>query len=106
MNCPKCGSMNVMVQTFQENNGGKTVTKSKSVYKEKRHGCLWWMFIGWWFWIVDIFLWILFFIPRALIRIGRRKKYQGKTKTVSRTVNDINYTTICTCQTCGRQWNI
>jgi hypothetical protein len=83
MVCPHCESSNVMIQTFQENNGSKTITKGKTVYKEKKHGCLWWLFIGWWFMIFDAIFWILFFIPRLLIRLGRRKKYVSKTKTTA-----------------------
>lgn len=102
--CPQCGMSNVNVQTVQENLGGRTVSQTKSVYKEKRHGCLWWVFIGSWWWIIDLLLWMFMFIPRALMHIGRRKTYKGTSKTVSTTSNRIVYRTICTCQSCGYSW--
>ena len=106
MNCPKCDSRDVVVQTFQENKGEKTVTKTKSTYQEKKHGCLYWLFIGWWIWIFDLFLWLFLFIPRVLIHIGRKRKYKSKSRSVSKTTNDIGYKTLCVCQDCGYQWEI
>lgn len=100
MTCPKCGSNNVNIQTFQENRGSITNTKSK--YKEKGHGILWWIFIGSWWWIIDLFLWIFLFIPRLLIRLGRKKKVVGKSTSV--TVNNIAYANVYTCQDCGHTW--
>ena len=100
MTCPNCGSTNVFIQTFQENRG--SVSTTNSMYKEKRHGCLWWILIGSWWWIIDLFLWIFMFIPRVLLHIGRRKKYKGKS--ISVTVNDIHYSNMCTCQNCGYSW--
>ncbi len=47
MVCPKCGSENVDVNVQQENNGSTTISKTKSKYKEKGHGCLWWLLVGW-----------------------------------------------------------
>ena len=84
--CPKCGSDNITYQTFQENKGGKTVTRTKSKYKEKRHGCLWWGFIGWWWWIIEIFLWIflsflgmfLFFVFLLFLNNCLGRKYKKK----------------------------
>jgi len=100
MTCPKCGSTNVTIQAFQENRGSITTTKSK--YKEKGHGCLWWIFIGSWWWIIDLLLWIFLFIPRILLHIGRKKKYKGTSRSI--TVNDIQYTNVCICQDCGHSW--
>lgn len=104
MFCPKCGSDNVTVQTFQENSGSTTITKTKSKYKEKGHGCLWWLTIGWWWWIVDIMLWIFLFIPRFCVQLFKKKKYKGKSTSVATTVNDVAYKTICVCQNCGNRW--
>jgi hypothetical protein len=107
--CPKCGSEDVTKQVFQENRGSRTITHTKSKYKEQGHGCLWWLLIGWWWWIVDLFLWIFFFVPRLIIRLFaapfKRKKYKGKSTSVSETVNDIAYRTMCTCQKCGNTWS-
>ncbi len=105
MKCPKCGSTNVSTQTFQEDRGAITTTKTKSKYKEKGHGLLWWIFIGWWWWIIDLFLWIFLFIPRLLVKLFHRKKYVGKSTSVSTTVNKIGYRTVHTCQNCGHSWS-
>lgn len=48
MMCPKCGSENVEVSVFQENSGSTTISKTTSKYKQKGHGCLWWLLIGSW----------------------------------------------------------
>lgn len=97
--CPRCRSNNIDFQVQQESTA---VTKTKYKYREKRHGLLWWVFIGCWWWIIDIFLWIFLFIPRALLHTGRKKKYVGKSKSVTR--NKVNYQTICVCQNCGYNW--
>ena len=106
--CVKCGSANVESSIFQESAGSTTVTKSKSKYKEKGHGCLWWLLIGWWWWAVDLLLWIFFFVPRLIIKLVaapfKKKKYKGSSTSVSATVNDIHYATICLCKDCGHNW--
>lgn len=93
MFCPKCGSQNIDVQVFQEVQGSKT----KMRMKEKGHGCLYWAFGGW---FIDLLSWILFFFPRVLLHIGRRKKYKGSEKTT----NKINYTSCYICKNCGHHW--
>lgn len=109
MICPKCNSDNVKVDTFQEQTGSITITKTKSKYKEKGHGILWWLCIGCWWWIVDFCLWIYFFIPRLIARLFsapyKKKKYSGKSTSVSKTSNQIQYKTICVCQNCGYRWD-
>ena len=110
MICPKCGSSNVTVNTFQENTGSVSTSRTQSKYREKGHGCLWWLLIGWWWWIVDLFTWIFLFIPRLILRLFRapfkRKKYVGTSSTVSSTVNQVEYKTICTCQNCSHTWQV
>ena len=107
--CPKCGSEDIAKQVFQENLGSKTVTNTTSRYKEQGHGCLWWLLIGWWWWAVDLFLWFFAFIPRLILRLFaapfKKKKYKGKSTSVSETVNEIRYRTVCTCQRCGNTWS-
>ena len=44
MTCPKCGSTNVQMQTFQEQQGSRTKTKFRFKAGEKRHGFFWWLF--------------------------------------------------------------
>ncbi len=102
--CQQCGSENVNVQVMQENTGNTTVTKTKATYKQKKHGLLWWLFIGWWFWIIDIFLWIFLFPFRAIYAIVRKKKYVKKETSVSTGKNQMVYRKICTCQRCGYAW--
>ena len=38
LQCSNCGGQSIDSQIFQENLGGKTVTKAKAKYKEKVHG--------------------------------------------------------------------
>ena len=104
MTCPKCGSMHVDVQVFQENQGTVTTSKTQSKYKEKGHGCLWWILIGSWWWMIDLCLWICFFIPRLVIQLFKKKKYTGKSSTVSTSQNLISYRRICSCNECGHSW--
>ena len=109
MECPKCGSSNVTVNTFQEDRGSVTTATTKSKYKEKGHGCLWWLLIGWWWWIVDLLSWIFLFFPRLILHLFaspfKKKKYKGTSATVSTTVNNVVYKTVCTCQSCGHSWS-
>ena len=102
--CPRCHSNYVSVQIVQENQGSVTNTKTKATYKRKGHGLLYWLFIGWWFWIIDLFLWIFCTIPRLIIEIIRPKKYKKKEQSKSVTNNQIAYKKICTCQNCGNAW--
>lgn len=108
MVCPVCQSELVQISTFQEQTGSKTVTKTRSKYKEKGHGILWWLCVGWWWWIIDLISWCAFFAPRLILRIFaapyKKKKYTGRSKTVSKTDNKIQYKTICVCQNCGHKW--
>lgn len=106
--CPNCGSFNVENQVFQENLGSRTTSRTSSTYKEKGHGCLWWLLIGWWWWMVDLFLWIFAFFPRLILRLFaapyKKKKYVGKSRGTSKTVNRIDYKTVHLCQNCGYTW--
>ena len=47
-------------------------------------------------------------IPRLILRLFaspfKKKKYKGTSSTVSSTVRNITYKTICTCQNCGHRW--
>lgn len=103
--CPRCGSNQVEIQLHQENYGSQTITKSKSKYKEKGHGLVWWLLIGWWWWIVDLFLWITIFPLRLIAQLFKKKKYVGKTNSVSTTVNNVAYKSICLCKNCGYYWD-
>ena len=63
LTCPRCRSNNVSVQVVQENRVGTTTTRTKGSIKEKGHGLLWWFIIGWWWKIVDLFIWFFALIP-------------------------------------------
>ena len=102
--CPKCHSANVSVQTFQEQRQSVTTGVSTTNIVEKKHGCAWWLFVGWWWSIIKGIFWIVAFIPMAIIRAGRRRKYTGTTKTINTTINNIDYKVIYTCHNCGNIW--
>lgn len=112
LTCPKCGANNVSIQVIQENRGGTTITKTKGSIKEKGHGILWWLFIGLWIKIIDIFIWIVAFFPRLVLHIVRsvvfpkKKKYKTESTSIAHTTNKIVYKKICTCQNCGNSWSI
>lgn len=100
MTCPKCGSNDIETQTFQENQG--SVSSTKSLYAQKKHGVLWWICIGWWLWMIDLFIWIFLFVPRLIVQLCKKKKYVGKSTTATKNV--ITYKTVCTCKNCSYHW--
>ena len=131
--CPKCGSDNITYQTFQENKGGKTVTRKKTritgrveverehipVYEHEEHGCLWWICIGWWWMFFKLFFkisimllglifriafYIILFIPRLIIGLFTGDGIIARTISTSRTRNRIVYRKMAQCQDCGRTW--
>ena len=105
MNCPKCGSENVTSQTFQENLGTSTISKTKSRTKTVGHGVLYWIFLGWWIWLPKLILWIIAFPFMLILRLFRKKKTKGSSTTVESTVNNIQYKTVYTCADCGNSWS-
>nr|DAM74513.1 MAG TPA: RNA polymerase-like protein [Caudoviricetes sp.] len=82
MKCPKCGSENVSVQVVTE-----------TELKEKKHGVIWWVCVGWW-WIP--IKWLVFTLPALIIAIFKPKKYKTKTHTKKMAV----------CNNCGKSWNV
>lgn len=108
MECPVCHSQNVSVQVVQEQTGSKTVSRTRSKYKEKGHGILWWICIGWWWWAVDLCLWFFAFFPRLILRLFaapfKKKKYEGQATTTATTKNIVKYRKAFTCQDCGHAW--
>lgn len=105
MKCPKCGSDHVDVQVFQENMGSETHNQSNFKLKEKGHGILWWLFIGWWWMPIKLILWIVAFPFMAVLRLGRKKKYEGTSTGQSTTQNKIEYRRVFLCKDCGHTWN-
>lgn len=82
MVCPKCQSENVNVQVINE-----------VELKNKHHGVIWWVLIGWW-WV--FFKWLFFFLPALIIKIFGRKKQKVINK----------QKTVCVCQNCGNRWDV
>ena len=81
MVCPKCKSENVTIQVVNE-----------VKLKNKHHGIIWWLIIGWWWVPVK---WLFLTVPAllALIFIPRRKKAKNITRKK------------CVCQNCAYMWN-
>ncbi len=104
--CPHCGGRHIDFQIFQENRGSSTREKSRSTYREekKHHGILWRLFVSWWWWIIKLILWVVAFLPMALLWIGRRRNYQGESTRSSETKNKIGYQNVCVCKDCGYSW--
>lgn len=107
--CPNCGSTNVESSIFQEEIGSKTVTKTKSKYKEGGHKLGWWLTIGWLWWFIDLLLWIFFFLLRLILRLFssayKKKKGKGKETSTSKTKKEIRYRTVYLCKNCGNNWS-
>ena len=82
MKCPKCGSENINVQM---------VTETRM--KEKKHGIIYWVFIGWWWRPI---LWFVFTLPMLIISIFKPKKYKMTSKTKK----------VAVCNSCGKSWNV
>ncbi len=80
MICKKCGSSNVNVQVVND-----------VVLKDKHHGILWWIFIGWWWVPVK---WIFFTGFALLFKLFGHKKQVAVNK----------HRTVCVCNNCGRRW--
>lgn len=98
MKCPKCGSENVQVNTFQEQKSSITAGTTV-ITTPKKHGCFYWLLIGWWIWIFKIL-----FFPITLIVRAIKKRHLASAHSVSTTKNSIGYKTVCTCQNCGYRW--
>lgn len=80
MKCPKCGSENVNIQMVSE-----------SQLKNKHHGCLYWILIGWW---LEACLWFFLTVPRLLCTMFGHKKQKIVT----------THSSMAVCQNCGYNW--
>lgn len=78
MTCKKCGSENVSIQAV-------------TTIKNKHHGFLWWIFIGFW-WVP--FKWLFLTLPALLFKLFGSKKIQSKTHSEA------------VCQGCGYHWAV
>ena len=102
--CPKCGSENVSFQREQTASFGGSLHSFKN--SNKGHGCLWWICIGSWWWVVK-FMWEMMKIccTCGLSLFFRGKKTnatKGKTVTATKTINR----TVAVCQECGHSWKV
>ncbi len=80
MKCPKCGSENVSVQMVSE-----------TQLKNKHHGVIWWVFIGWWWFFIK---WLFLTVPALIVKIFAPKRQKLK----------ITHKSMCVCQSCGHHW--
>ena len=96
--CPKCSSSNITFQREQSGNVGGSLSSFK--FRDNRKGCIYWIFIGWWFWIFKL----LFHVATLGVFLLFRRNRKVTGKTVSGTKN-INYT-IAICQNCGNSWKV
>ena len=78
MKCSKCGSNNVNVQAV-------------TMVKNKKHGCLYWLLIGWW---LEIFMWLFLTLQWIIIKIFKTNKVTSKIQRQA------------VCQNCGNTWKI
>ena len=85
MICPNCNSNDISLKSIESKKANKVERKSSS------KGCLYWLFIGWWW---ELFLLFFIKIPIALIQLLNDLLTAKKTE-----VNRI-----AKCQTCGFSW--
>jgi len=78
MKCSKCGSEKVNVQAI-------------TIVKNKKHGCLYWLLIGWW---LEIVMWFCLTLPWLIIKIFKPKKISSKVRSQA------------VCQNCGNTWRV
>lgn len=82
MECPKCKSFDV-----------KTQVVTNVEVKNKHHGVIWWICVGWWWIPVK---WIFFTLPALIVKVFGRNN-----KTIVTTEK-----TVYVCQACGNKWEI
>lgn len=96
MNCPKCGSENVLIQREQTASIGAGSNKVVIEEAKKSKGCLYWMFIGWWWKPI----WLICFGWLKPLLGG--KKRSGLNVHANKTFNR----TVAVCQDCGYSWKV
>jgi len=99
MQCPKCYSSNITFQREQTGNVGGSLSSYR--FRDNRKGCLYWIFIGWWFWVFKL---IFHVATLGIFLLFRRRRGKVTGKTVSGTKN-INQT-MAICQNCGNSWKV
>ena len=96
LQCPKCGSRNITFHREETGNIGVHQNTVVIQQPKKSHGCLYWLFIGWWYKPME---WICFGWMKPLF--GGRKR-GGLNLHAGKTLN----LTIAICQNCGNSWKI
>lgn len=95
--CPRCGSTNISYQREQTASFGAGTNKVVIQQAKKSKGCLYWLFIGWWwkplYWLLIGWWW------KALFG-GRTKS--GLNFNASKSINR----TMAVCQNCGNSWKV
>lgn len=81
LRCPQCDSSNVNVQMVSE-----------SHLRNKHHGCIWWLLVGWWWLPVK---WLFFTLPALIFKLFAPKRQEITTE----------HHAMCVCQNCGHSWN-
>lgn len=96
MACPKCGSEKISYQREQSGTIGASTNKVVIQPAKKSHGCLYWVFIGWWwkpmYWLC--FGWLGLFFG------GKRRG--GLNFKADKAINH----TVAICQNCGHSWKV
>lgn len=96
LQCQKCGSRNITFHREETGNIGVHQNTVVIQQPKKSHGCLYWLFIGWWYKPIE---WICFGWMKPLF--GGRKR-GGLNLHAGKTLNR----TIAICQNCGNSWKI
>jgi len=105
--CSKCGSDNISYQREQTASFGGSFHKFGG--GKSGHGCLWWLFVGWWIWIFWVFK-FMFDVILACCTLGlsllfRRKRNSGINGGAIIANKSINRT-MAVCQNCGHSWKV
>lgn len=86
--CPQCGGDNINYQREQSSTIGAGVYHATV---QKKHGCLWWLCIGWWaIWII----WPINLVKKVINAGGGVNAAK------------VNNKTVAVCQHCGYSWRI
>lgn len=95
--CPRCGSYNVIVQREQTGSIGAFQNKATVMPAKESKGCLYWMMVGWWVKPMKFAMFDWWYRP-----LFGGKRRGGINFTSSKTLNR----TIAVCQYCGKTWKI
>lgn len=97
MQCPKCGSENVIIQREQAANIGAGTNKVVIENPKKSKGCLYWLCCGW---IFSFIYWLSIGWWKNLFFGGKRKSG------LNIHMNKFIHHTMAVCQNCGKTWKV